>query len=739
MMEDYSMAAAAANTSPFDMAEVYRRHGWSGTLALPARAKKPPPDGFTGADGRWPTADDLARWRGGSAALNIALRPPHGVIGLDVDDYDQKCGAATLATLTAKWGELPATWRSTSRGVDNVSGIRWFRVPHTIHDWPSQAGPDIEVVRFAHRYAVVWPSVHPEGGEYVWVRPDGTVADGDIPRAGDLAELPAAWIAGLAGVDTNGKADPDHVRPGSRAERRAADAEARTWLKTLPKGEPCAFVGRLAADALEATRREGGSAYENTRDATLALLRAGEAGHPGVGRMLKRVGTAYVETVAASRGGKSVAEGEFVRFTLGGVRKVLAQPGVRAGRGCDCPATGRQDADTTTGPDGGDTEAATAPAYVTMAELLANPESLKPPQIAAPRLAWRGRVSLFAAREKDGKSTVACHAAAAVSHGGILFDGLSTRGTVLYVALEEHVSDVLVRLVACNADPDRIAIQTSHHLGADDPLGVLAAVAAELKPALIVIDTLAALANLLPSPPDAGDSRAWTPIMARLTQVARDTDAALVLLAHSRKSDGRYRDSTAIAAGVDVVLEMAARQDSEERTVRCKGRWAMDNFAYVLTDGRLELVGDVPLTTRIKLFVGANPDCSANAVYRGVGGKRQKMLDAIRQMIADGEFQDRASDTTSSALRVRPEGGSDAVFGQYPEPTQEEGVVPDANTSEYLHLDGSGTGSAVSGTQTQTHIMGLGYHCGSGTTPPTEPTQPTPRRVRVADFPKLRP
>ena len=40
---------------PFDEAEAYRRVGWSGTIALPARSKAPPPEGYTGADGRWPT------------------------------------------------------------------------------------------------------------------------------------------------------------------------------------------------------------------------------------------------------------------------------------------------------------------------------------------------------------------------------------------------------------------------------------------------------------------------------------------------------------------------------------------------------------------------------------------------------------------------------------------------------------------------------------------------------------
>lgn len=337
--------------APFDTAELYRRVGWSGTLALPTRKKAAPPDGFTGHDGRWPTDDDLSEWRREGSRTNIAIRMPPFVLGIDFDCYAPKRGAATRAELVAQYGELPPTWRSTSRGPNDPSYIAWFRIPHDIDNWPSTAGPDVELIRHAHRYAVVWPSVHPEGRIYQWVRPDGTVADpGEIPPPSELAALPASWVEGLTGVNPrNGKRDANHVRPGSRAERRAAEAEAREWINALPKGEPCAYVGRLAADVMAAARRESGNAYDHTRDAVFALLRAGETGHHGVRRVLLQARAEYVATVADTRGGESVALGEFERFTLDGAAKIRANPGTRAGRGCDCPSTngaGSKDAET---------------------------------------------------------------------------------------------------------------------------------------------------------------------------------------------------------------------------------------------------------------------------------------------------------------------------------------------------------------------------------------------------------
>jgi hypothetical protein len=322
---------------PLARAELYREAGWSGTLPLPPRRKSPPPPGFTGADGRWPTNDDLASWRA-EGPHNLAVRLPPFVVGLDVDCYAGKPGAETLRALQTEHGDLPPTWVSTSR--TDGSGIRWYRVPHGIDSWPTEAGPGIEIIRYGHRYAVVWPSEHPEGRTYGWVTPDGTPAeDGEVPHPGDLAELPEPWLVALTGASTNGRRDPKHVKPGSRGETRQRDREARAWLRTLPPGEPCAYVGRLAADGLAAARREQGSAYDHTRNVVMALARAGEVGHPGVRNVLGRVQAEYIATVGGSRGGTTVAAGEFERFTLGAAEKILGDPSDKAGAGCECTVT----------------------------------------------------------------------------------------------------------------------------------------------------------------------------------------------------------------------------------------------------------------------------------------------------------------------------------------------------------------------------------------------------------------
>jgi hypothetical protein len=173
-------------------AMVYRDAGWRGVLPLPVESKSPPPKGFTGNDGAWPSSADTQAWcSGDEGSGNIGLRLPVDVIGIDVDAYGDKQGGVTFAALVERHGPLPPTWLSTSRD-DGVSGIYLYRVPAGL-SWPGEIGPGIEIIQWCHRYAVVWPSVHPEGRTYRWIRSDGVVVLG-APRAVDLTELPPTWI-----------------------------------------------------------------------------------------------------------------------------------------------------------------------------------------------------------------------------------------------------------------------------------------------------------------------------------------------------------------------------------------------------------------------------------------------------------------------------------------------------------------------------------------------------------------
>src|SRR3954452_24987462 len=203
-----------------DHAVAYRAAGWLGTLPLPAGKKFPPPSGYTGEDGAWPTDADITTWSDSFApGFNLALRLPQDIVGIDVDAYDDKPGAATLAAAEAKWGPLPPTYISSAR-TDGVSGIRLYRIPVGL-DWPNEVGPGIETIRFGHRYVVAAPSINPKTGTaYHWTAPDGPPAE--VPALAQAPDLPDAWVTGL----TSGRVARE------RLTRPALDVDA--WLGALP-------------------------------------------------------------------------------------------------------------------------------------------------------------------------------------------------------------------------------------------------------------------------------------------------------------------------------------------------------------------------------------------------------------------------------------------------------------------------------------------------------------------------
>lgn len=184
----------ASTLGPYaQAAQTYRQNGWLGVLPVTGKSENLP-TAHTGREGTDPDATTISQWINGRGRDNVALRLPDTVLGIDVDAYDGRRGAETITWFEINVGsEFPATWRSTSR-EDDASGIYFFRVPGGMA-WPSSLGRDsnVEIIRRAHRYAVVWPSVHPDTNRvYRWYRPDGTVSD-EPPSIMDLPELPVPW------------------------------------------------------------------------------------------------------------------------------------------------------------------------------------------------------------------------------------------------------------------------------------------------------------------------------------------------------------------------------------------------------------------------------------------------------------------------------------------------------------------------------------------------------------------
>ena len=189
-------------TTPYATgAPAYAALGFTGLF--PVRGKQPALSGVTGREGVHSSPDQYARddVLASYGDLNLGWHLPPGFVGVDVDAYEGKEGGRTWSQLESELGPLPPTVSSTARG-DGPSRIHVFRVPpgvqlsgvlEAVHPDGTRTR-DVEVIQEHHRYAVVWPSVHPgTRGTYRWYLPDGSALDGP-PPLDRVADLPSAWV-----------------------------------------------------------------------------------------------------------------------------------------------------------------------------------------------------------------------------------------------------------------------------------------------------------------------------------------------------------------------------------------------------------------------------------------------------------------------------------------------------------------------------------------------------------------
>lgn len=319
-----SESAAPATYATAHM--IYRRAGWTGPLPLPAGEKGPPPEGFTGWTGADPSGADSQAWIDDypeyATTAQLGLRMAPDVIGIDVDHYGSKNGADTLAEAQRRWGPLPAAPRSSARGEDNPSGIRFFRVTpgtalRTLISFPELGLGGIEVIQRHHRYAVAWPSRNPHhgGAPYAWY---GTAGPDVPPAVARLLPLPQAWIEALAGADEPGVA--------------AADPQTVQLFMSQHSGQDGTASLR---GPLSAFTRAIGERHEARHDAMVSAAcwaaREARAGCYPAGDARAQLRGAFVAALVEARGGQRLAgppeaRREFESIWAWAVSQALAEP-----------------------------------------------------------------------------------------------------------------------------------------------------------------------------------------------------------------------------------------------------------------------------------------------------------------------------------------------------------------------------------------------------------------------------
>lgn len=283
-----------------EAAHEYHRKGFE---PVPVAADKIPAiTGVTGYNGIPLKKEELEAAFSGEGVVAIGVRLSGDLIGIDVDQYDEKEGFTNLAAFRREHDlpKLPDTLVTTSR--ERPSGIRLYYIPRDpegarikLKTAPVEG---VDIVQHHHRYAMAWPSIHPRTGRaYQWVSGDGELLE-DIPFQEDLfiAPLPTAWVRALE--DTR-EATPEHApvewaNPNATAE--PMDPDIREMLDRAMTMDP-------------------GGRHDGTLRYLGALWRYDQEQRFGTRTAMAELGAWFINAVADTRGGRDKAAHEWNSMT----------------------------------------------------------------------------------------------------------------------------------------------------------------------------------------------------------------------------------------------------------------------------------------------------------------------------------------------------------------------------------------------------------------------------------------
>ena len=301
MTDIYGYAAAAP---------LYRAAGWMQVIPLPEGRKTPPPSGFTGRS-RKPVTDEQVRfWSQSDPTANTGIVIPEGVLVLDIDaeqGHQVKAdGAKGISELSQELGALPATWSSTSHGIDSPARHLFYKVPEGLA-WKGGAIEGVDILQPGHRYSVVWPSIHPSGEMYCWYTPSGSTTS-QIPHISDLATLPWKWVDYLR--------KPEHTTPRPTSNTLISP-ETGTYDARMCKAINTFLYKTLSNPASK------GSRHDTTLQAVWALVNFAQEGHRGALDAISQLKPRFIQEVAPDRQGKErEAAREWASILSGAMEKV---------------------------------------------------------------------------------------------------------------------------------------------------------------------------------------------------------------------------------------------------------------------------------------------------------------------------------------------------------------------------------------------------------------------------------
>lgn len=468
-----------------------------------ARAKVP----FADSHGHLDASDDpeevvrLFRHYTGTTGQDAGIGVHTGPSGLILFDADSVAADDAIRRRAGKAAIDTAVVADTSRGCHY-----WYRAPEGIPLGPitGLCGiPNLDI-RAGSSFGILPPSPRPNGGVYRFRDHETAEAIARFPDL--LAPCPEALIEMLR----------EHAARNPAAGLR--DDSGRT---RIPEGQRNAVLWRAAAEA----RRHG--ADEEAITALVQTMNARQCPEPvdggeerGIVRsVMKNVGTHAFAVIP-----------EEMLLTAEELKEVApgAEPPLKLHR-------------------------------LDVAYMIEN----DPPPVdwIVEGIAARSAVTMLHGDAGLGKSMFALAAAVAVTRGAPFMNHPTRVGRVLYIDAENGQGEAHRRIRALGltaSEAERLvyceALDVDLRVDEDE----IRRVALAAEPDLIVADSLATLSRS-----DEDSSGETTPAIQVLQRVARETQAAVILLHHDKKDRTNFRGSSAIAAVVEIRWHLTKDADRE--------------------------------------------------------------------------------------------------------------------------------------------------------------------------------
>lgn len=255
--------------------------------------------------------------------------------------------------------------------------------------------------------------------------------------------------------------------------------------------------------------------------------------------------------------------------------------------------------------------------------------------------------SIIVAKPKVGKSTWSRQLALSVAQGNVFMNRQTSKGAVLYIALEEKRSEVKKHFILLGATGD----EDLHVYVGNAPKEAQTWLTNEIqkrKPLLVIIDTLFRFVNIA----DGNDYAKVTAALTPLLTLARDHKAHLLVVHHARKGGGDGGDSmlgsTAIFGSVDTAIILKRSED--KRTIETRQRYGTDTEPTVLLfdektramslGGTKEQDDTQKISDEILNFLlDQTEPCVEKIVEDGIEGRTGIKRKTLRDLFAKGMIQ----------------------------------------------------------------------------------------------------